>query len=92
MLNGDDVGDVRPVFKSKFREEHQELFGLIEAAVAGANATLIDFSDNYCWEDVCQVLDHRGRPIMKDTNHVTSTYAYEYLSVADQIIDAAMSD
>ncbi|CAK4223011.1 unnamed protein product [Aphanomyces euteiches] len=92
MLNGDDVGDVRPVLRSEFREEHKELTGLIEAAVAGANATLIDYSDNYCWQDVCQVIDDHGRPIMKDNNHLTSTFAYEYLSVVDQVIDAAMAD
>ncbi|KAG9399609.1 hypothetical protein AC1031_011996 [Aphanomyces cochlioides] len=90
MLNGDDVGDVRPVLRSEYREEHKELIGLIEAAVAGANAALIDYSDNYCWEDVCQVIDEHGRPIMKDNNHLTSTFAYEY--VVDQVIDAAMAD
>ncbi|CAK4300329.1 unnamed protein product, partial [Aphanomyces euteiches] len=74
MLSGDDVGDIRPVYKSKFRQEHKELIDLVETAVAAANATLIDYADNYCWEDVCQVVDHYGRPIFKDSDHLTSTF------------------
>ncbi|CAK4453912.1 unnamed protein product [Aphanomyces euteiches] len=92
MLSGDDVGDIRPVYKSKFRQEHKELIDLVETAVAAANATLIDYADNYCWEDVCQVVDHYGRPIFKDSDHLTSTFVYRYLSVVDQVIDAAMAD
>ncbi|CAK4707898.1 unnamed protein product [Aphanomyces euteiches] len=92
MLSGDDVGDIRPVSKSKFRQQHKELIDLVETAVAAANATLIDYADNYCWEDVCQVVDHYGRPIFKDSDHLTSTFVYRYLSVVDQVIDAAMAD
>ncbi|KAF0691530.1 Aste57867_17271 [Aphanomyces stellatus] len=91
MLSGDEVGDVRPVLKSAYREVHKELVGLVEAAIHGANATLLDYSDNYCWEDVCQVVDMYGNPIMKDNNHLRSNYAFKYLSVIDQVVAAAMS-
>ncbi|RQM29922.1 hypothetical protein B5M09_012346 [Aphanomyces astaci] len=90
MLSGNDVGDVSPVSKAAFRLKHKWLLGLIEKATAAANATLIDYSDNYCWNDSCGVVDDLGRPIMKDTNHLTRTYTHKYLGVIDQIVDAAM--
>ncbi|KAF0709906.1 hypothetical protein AaE_012735, partial [Aphanomyces astaci] len=49
MLSGNDVGDVSPVSKAAFRLKHKWLLGLIEKATAAANATLIDYSDNYCF-------------------------------------------
>ncbi|KAF0691532.1 Aste57867_17273 [Aphanomyces stellatus] len=91
MLSGDEVGDVRPVLKSAYREAHKELVGLVEAAIHGANATLLDYSDNYCWEDVCQVVDMYGNPIMKDNNHLRANFAFKYLSVIDHVVAAAMS-
>ncbi|KAF0713381.1 hypothetical protein As57867_004359, partial [Aphanomyces stellatus] len=91
MLSGDEVGDVRPVSKSAYREAHKVLVGLVEAAIHGANATLLDYSDNYCWEDVCQVVDMYGMPLMKDSNHLRTNFAFNYLSVVDQVITAAMS-
>ncbi|RHY83130.1 hypothetical protein DYB26_007369 [Aphanomyces astaci] len=90
MLSGNDVGDVSPVSKAAFRLKHKWLLGLIENATAAANATLIDYSDNYCWNDSCGVVDDLGRPVMKDTNHLTRTYTHKYLGVIDQIVDAAM--
>ncbi|KAF0714551.1 Aste57867_3819 [Aphanomyces stellatus] len=91
MLSGDEVGDVRPVLKSAYREVHKELVGLVEAAIHGANATLLDYSDNYCWEDVCQVVDMYGNPIMKDNNHLRTNFGFKYLSVVDQAVSAAMA-
>ncbi|KAF0695342.1 Aste57867_13838 [Aphanomyces stellatus] len=90
MLSGDAVADVRPVLKSAYRQDHKELIELVEAAIHGANATLVDYSDNYCWQDVCQVVDEFGDPIMKDSNHLRTHFAFKYLSVIDQVVEAAM--
>jgi hypothetical protein len=91
MLYGNGIGDVRPVSKQKYRKDHQELVELVERTIRGiGNATIIDYSDNYCWDDVCEVLDPLGHPIFRDTNHFRMNFAEKYLTVLDQVVDAAM--
>ncbi|EQC25038.1 hypothetical protein SDRG_17076 [Saprolegnia diclina VS20] len=90
MLKGNSVGAVGPVSRRAFRASQQPLLGMIEDAVVAANATLIDFSDNQCDGDVCEVLDPYGNPIMKDLHHFRPAYARKYLGVLDQVVDAAM--
>ncbi|KDO34179.1 hypothetical protein SPRG_01421 [Saprolegnia parasitica CBS 223.65] len=91
MLRGSSVGAVGPVSRSAFRASQQPLLGMIEDAIVAANATLIDFSENQCDGDVCEVLDPYGHPIMKDWHHFRSAYARQYLGVLDQVVDAAMT-
>ncbi|RQM21494.1 hypothetical protein B5M09_010116 [Aphanomyces astaci] len=89
MKHGSGVGDVRPVIRSAFRQAHRDLLDKVEAAIVASGATLIDYSDNQCWHDVCEVVDQQGDPIMKDSNHFRPGFARNYLSVLDQVIAAA---
>ncbi|OQR88186.1 acyltransferase 3, partial [Achlya hypogyna] len=90
MVRGSDVGKVAPMSRAAYRREHQAVISLLEAAIVAANATMIDFSENQCDGDVCHVIDRYGNPIMKDEHHFRPGYARKYLSVVDQVIDAAM--
>ncbi|OQR89150.1 acyltransferase 3 [Achlya hypogyna] len=89
MVRGSDVGTTTPVSRAAYRSEHRELLAQVEAAIAAANATLIDFSENQCDGDSCHVVDQFGNPIMKDSNHFRPGYARKYLGVLDQMIAAA---
>ncbi|RHY30219.1 hypothetical protein DYB32_004512, partial [Aphanomyces invadans] len=91
MLSGNDVGDTSPVSKAAFRQQNKWLLELVENATLAANATIIDYSDNYCWNDSCGVVDDLGRPVMKDSNHLTRTFSHEYLGVVDQIVHFALA-
>ncbi|ETV90753.1 hypothetical protein H310_14491 [Aphanomyces invadans] len=79
MLSGNDVGDTSPVSKAAFRQQNKWLLELVENATLAANATIIDYSDNYCWNDSCGVIDDLGRPVMKDNDHMTRTFTHKYL-------------
>jgi hypothetical protein len=73
-----------PVRLSTFRNKHDKLLSKIESAVKDACATLMDYSDNQCWEDVCEPIAMReGEPIMIDTDHFLPFMALNYLSVID---------
>ncbi|RHY21203.1 hypothetical protein DYB32_009872, partial [Aphanomyces invadans] len=90
MKQGSRVGDVRPISRSAFRLAHKDLLDKVESAIAASGATLIDYSDNQCWHDVCEVVNPKGEPIMKDSNHFRPGFAREYLSVVDQVVAAAL--
>ncbi|ETV65409.1 hypothetical protein H257_17870 [Aphanomyces astaci] len=65
---------------------------LIEDATKAANATIIDFADNQCFQDVCEVVSMKeGEPVLKDSNHIRSYFARNYLTVLDQVVTAAMA-
>ncbi|KAF0701027.1 Aste57867_8473 [Aphanomyces stellatus] len=90
MVSGGDVGMIDPVSRASFEKKRAFVMGLVEPAVAAAGATLINYSDNMCDDDVCQVVDSHGVPIMNDNNHFTTSFARAYLSVLDQVVAAAM--
>ncbi|KAF0701028.1 Aste57867_8474 [Aphanomyces stellatus] len=91
MVSGGDVGVVDPVSRAAFEAKRAFIIGLVEPAVAAAGATLINFSDNMCDGDICQVVDPDGVPIMKDDNHFTASFVRTYLSVVDQVAAAGMA-
>ncbi|KAF0700504.1 Aste57867_8965 [Aphanomyces stellatus] len=92
MLNGDSVGAVAPVSRSAFRKKYEFTISLIEKAIKAANATLIDFSDNQCMNDVCEVVSTReGEPVFVDRNHIRPYFARNYLTSIDPIIQAALA-
>ncbi|RHY26197.1 hypothetical protein DYB32_007813 [Aphanomyces invadans] len=92
MLNGNNVGAVAPIRRSTFRQTFAPIISILETAVANANATLIDFSDNQCWEDVCQVVSMaEGEPVYKDKDHIRPYYARNYLSTVDVVVEAAIA-
>ncbi|KAF0699424.1 Aste57867_10008 [Aphanomyces stellatus] len=92
MLNGDQVGAVAPIKRSTFRKNSEFTISLIENATRAANATIVDYSDNQCYEDVCEVVSMReGEPVFVDFNHIRPYYARMYLSSVDQVIEAALN-
>jgi hypothetical protein len=91
MIDGNTVKLATPVRLSTFRKKHEKLLSKFEKAVTSANATLIDFSDNQCWEDICEPVTMReGEPIMFDDDHIRPWIARNYLSVLDQVVKAAI--
>ncbi|ETV68344.1 hypothetical protein H257_15667 [Aphanomyces astaci] len=63
----------------------------VEDAIAKSNATIVDFSDNLCWNGACNVVDPSESPLMFSSNEFTHAYAATYLNVVDQVgADAAV--
>ncbi|KAF0720334.1 Aste57867_389 [Aphanomyces stellatus] len=92
MLNGQKVMNPNAMLsRTSFRQSMQPLIDRVEAAILAAGATLIDFSDNQCWNELCQVFTPLGDPVMKDTNHFRPGWVREYLSAVDQVVEAAMT-
>ncbi|OQR82403.1 acyltransferase 3 [Achlya hypogyna] len=90
MLQGGAVVATAPVRLSEYRRQHGRLIAMVEKAIVEANATKIDYADNQCYEDLCQVVSMaRGEPVMKDNDHFRPYYAKYYLSVVDQVVAAA---
>ena len=89
MVNGNAV-IAPPVRLSAFRKQHEKLLSKIESAVKDAGATLIDYSDNQCWDDLCDPIAMReGYPIMTDKDHFLPFMVRYYLHVIDQVVEAA---
>ncbi|KAF0708176.1 hypothetical protein As57867_006412, partial [Aphanomyces stellatus] len=56
-LEGDHMKKVLgPVIRSEFQKTNAHLIDGISSAVAEANATLLDYSDNLCWQDKCETV------------------------------------
>ncbi|KAF0700505.1 Aste57867_8966 [Aphanomyces stellatus] len=92
MLNGDTIGAIAPIKRSTFRKKYEFTISLIEKAIKAANATLIDFSDNQCMNDVCEVVSTReGEPVFVDRNHIRPYFVRNYLTSIDQIVEAALN-
>jgi hypothetical protein len=48
---------------------------------------LIDFSDNQCWEDICEVLTPSGYPVFRDDDHYPNLYAQHWAGSVDFLVD-----
>ncbi|KDO18808.1 hypothetical protein SPRG_15894 [Saprolegnia parasitica CBS 223.65] len=92
MLNGNSVGAVAPVSKSAYKAAHAELIAMVEGAVKAVNGTIIDYTDNQCWKDDCNVVSNVGEPLMRDNDHFRPAYVASYLSVVDQVAIAGLSN
>ncbi len=44
---------------------------------------LVDFSDNYCWNDYCELLTPEGYSIMRDKSHFRYNYSRNWGSAID---------
>jgi hypothetical protein len=51
----------------------------IQEGAARTGVELIDLTRNFCWEDLCAVVDPYGNPIFKDSNHFRPFAARHYL-------------
>ncbi|KAF0699493.1 Aste57867_9963 [Aphanomyces stellatus] len=91
MLSGSDVVDVKSVDRAAFRKANQFLVESIERAIHDANVTMLDYSEHYCWNDVCEVLTRAGEPVMRDHDHFRRTYVRDYVNIVDQLVEAAMA-
>ncbi|KAF0714626.1 hypothetical protein As57867_003770, partial [Aphanomyces stellatus] len=92
MLSGTDVVDLNPMDRTVFRHANQFLVESIERAICDANATLLDFSAHYCWNDACEVITRMGEPVFWDSDHFRGSYARDYVNLVDQLVDAAMAE
>ncbi|OQS03775.1 acyltransferase 3 [Thraustotheca clavata] len=90
MLNGNSVGAVAPVSKKAYKATHADLIAMVEGAVKSVNGTIIDYSDNQCWGDVCEVISNVGEPIFRDNDHFRPGYVAKFLSVLDQVAKAGV--
>ncbi|OQR83841.1 hypothetical protein THRCLA_23120 [Thraustotheca clavata] len=88
-INGDSVKVPKPHSHSSYKKEKGWLLNLIHSAVIGANATLIDYADNYSHGDTVEFTDDKGHPIMSTVGHITTYTARNYLTVVDQVVNAA---
>ncbi|RHZ25561.1 hypothetical protein DYB26_014531 [Aphanomyces astaci] len=93
MLSGSTVLPTPPVSLTAFRQQHKVMVDLIEDATKAANATIIDFADNQCFRDVCEVVSMKeGEPVFKDSDHFRPYYARNYITVLDQVVAAAIAE
>ncbi|KAI9137664.1 acyltransferase family-domain-containing protein [Paraphysoderma sedebokerense] len=81
--------NLKPMKLSWYRQKFANLIERVENAIIDANATIIDFAVNMCWNDICEVVDPYGNPIMKDADHFRPFYARKYVDVVDKVIYAA---
>ena len=82
--------NMKAVSLKAFRSEHAVLLKKIEDGAVKANATIIDFAVNICWNDVCEVIEPHGNPIMKDKDHFRPFFARQYVDSVDQVVEAAL--
>ncbi|OQS03374.1 acyltransferase 3 [Thraustotheca clavata] len=81
MLQGTEIVATEPVLLSDYRHQHERLVTMIEKAIRDGNGTVIDYAENQCFENVCQVVSMiEGEPIMKDNDHFRPYYSKYYLS------------
>ncbi|KDO30226.1 hypothetical protein SPRG_04998 [Saprolegnia parasitica CBS 223.65] len=88
-ISGDTVTMPKPMFKSEFNREYKWLLDPLHAMVKNAGATLIDYADNYSLGDEIMITDAQGYPVMCYGLHLNTHFARNYLTVIDQVVDAA---
>ncbi|KDO27875.1 hypothetical protein SPRG_20343 [Saprolegnia parasitica CBS 223.65] len=88
-VSGETVILPTPFRKSVFNRDFQWLLDPLHATVKAANATLIDYADNYSNGDEITLTDAQGYPVFAFTQHLTAHFSRNYLTVVDQVVDAA---
>ncbi|EQC27228.1 hypothetical protein SDRG_14945 [Saprolegnia diclina VS20] len=88
-ISGDKVTMPKPMYKSEFNREYKWLLDPLHAMVKNAGATLIDYADNYSLGDEIMITDDHGYPVMCYGTHLNAHTARSYLTVVDQVVDAA---
>ncbi|EQC35254.1 hypothetical protein SDRG_07482 [Saprolegnia diclina VS20] len=90
-LSGSSVKPPAPVSRAAFQKEMAWLLDPLHAAVAVANATLLDYAENYSTGDLLTLVDADGHPTMTAGNHLSTYTSRKYLSIVDQVVAAARS-
>ncbi|OQR90148.1 hypothetical protein ACHHYP_05780, partial [Achlya hypogyna] len=88
-VTGDSVKVPAPVSRSKFNEEKAWMLQPLHAAIKAANATLLDYADNYSKGDLVVHTDLEGYPIKSVDNHLTTNTVRYHLTILDQVVRAA---
>ncbi|OQR88900.1 hypothetical protein ACHHYP_06569 [Achlya hypogyna] len=91
-LNGDTITKPAPISRAEWRTEKAWLLQPLHTSVRGANATLLDYADNYSKGDTLVVTDLEGYPVVGVSNHLSTNTARYHLSVLDQVVYAARLD
>ena len=79
--------NVEPFRLSAFKSKYSVIIGKYETAIQQNNATLIDLSDNLCWEDLCEVTTPSGYAAFTDPGHYGKFYSRHWLSVVDHLVE-----
>lgn len=90
MFDADGLieSNIAPVRLSEFRAQYGGgIVEKFETDVQKAGATLIDFSEHHCWEDLCHKFTPAGYPVFVDTNHYIKPYAKYWASAVDFLVE-----
>ncbi|OQR89048.1 hypothetical protein ACHHYP_06501 [Achlya hypogyna] len=88
-ISGETVKVPGPISRAQWKNEKNWLLQPLRAAVADANATMLDYADNYSRGDYLVLTDLEGYPVMAVGNHVTSNTARYHLTILDQVVTAS---
>lgn len=84
--NGNIIEEnIKPVRLSEFLKKKYFLYNRLNQAIIEGGATIIDYSENLCYDDLCQVLDPYGKPVYKEESHFHNYVVRDYLDVLDQV-------
>ncbi|OQR91979.1 acyltransferase 3 [Achlya hypogyna] len=88
-ISGETVKVPGAVSRAQWRKEKSLLLQPLRAAVEGANATLIDYADNYSKGDTLVLTDLEGFPVIARGNHLNMNTVRYHLTILDQVVTAA---
>lgn len=77
--------NIKPVRLSEFLKKKSFLYNRLNQAILEGGATIVDYSENLCYDDLCQVLDPYGKPVYKEESHFQNYVVRDYLDVLDQV-------
>lgn len=86
-FNGIIQQNIKPFRLSQFKNNYKLVIDGFENAMREGNVSIIDLSDNLCWEDSCEVLSPSGYGVYVDENHYTRLYSLHWLSVVDHLTE-----
>ncbi|EQC28295.1 hypothetical protein SDRG_13975 [Saprolegnia diclina VS20] len=88
-VSGSTVKVPARISRSAFRKEKAWFLDPLHAAVKAANATLLDYADNYSDGDTLLLADSTGYPTMCGGNHLNARTSRTRLTILDQVVAAA---
>ena len=77
--------NIKPVRLSEFLKKKSYLYKRLNQAILEGGAKIIDYSENLCYEYICQVLDPYGWPVYNDESHINRYVLRDYVDVLDQV-------
>lgn len=77
---------LKPVKQSEYLIKNQLLYNRLNKAILDGGATIVDYTDNLCYKDNCNVIDPTtGYPVNKEESHPNNYIIREYFDVLDQV-------